>query len=195
MNKLTFRILPSEESHDHQVRIEIDGNDYLGEFLGIDPPHFFGQNNFFHEGKLLIGRCDCGCEGCCDTIIDVETIENQIVWKIDESTRFEFDKNEYTQYVNEKRMDFSWENLNRRVERLVSEEFKNTTIYADYDFDWASCRIEKNKILLSYSRKGNPENFRQEILKFDWNGINEEDALNRAKEYLKRNRKIKRKTP
>ena len=92
-------------------------------------------------------------------------------------------------------MDFSWENLNRRVERLVSEEFKNTFIYSDYDFDWASCRIEENKISLSYSRTGKPEDFKQEILKFDWNGKNEEDALNRAREYLKSNGKIKKETP
>jgi len=195
MNKLTFKILPSKESYDHQVRIEIDGNDYIGDFLGIDPPHFFYQKALFEEGKLLIGRCNCGCEGCFDTIADVEIDEAKIIWRIDNSTKFEFDKLEYTQYINEQKSDFTWEDLNRRVERLVSVQFKGTTIYSHYSFDWASCRIEKNNVVLSFSKKGKPEDYKQELLKFKWNGTDEQNALNRANDFMNKSKIFKKKIP
>ncbi|WP_027003097.1 hypothetical protein [Hugenholtzia roseola] len=102
MNTLTFKILPSEVSNDRQVRIEIDGQDLLGSgFLGIDPSRFFRQKNLFRGGEILIGRCDCGFEGCCDYVADVEISENKVIWNI-KTKRFEFDEYEYTDYIHEK---------------------------------------------------------------------------------------------
>jgi len=40
VNKLSFKILPSPSTNDHELRILIDDQD----FLGIDPPSFFSQD-------------------------------------------------------------------------------------------------------------------------------------------------------
>lgn len=79
MNTIAFKILPALESNDHEVRILTDGNDLLGEdYLGLDPPAFFGQSNFFVTGELMIGRCTCGCEGCSDYPVTV-SIDNNLI--------------------------------------------------------------------------------------------------------------------
>jgi hypothetical protein len=45
VNKLSFKILPSPSTNDHELRILIDDQDFLGkDYLGIDPPSFFSQD-------------------------------------------------------------------------------------------------------------------------------------------------------
>ncbi len=185
MNTLTLKIKPSKDTDDHQVRIVVDGVDYLDNYLGIDPPQFFDQKKLFKKGKLLIGRCDCGFEGCHDIFVDVEINGNKIIWNVDDSTKFEFNKIEYMKYISEKKNDNSWEDLYRRVERLVSIELKNTKIYSDYIFEWASCRIDKNKIVLSYCQRALLKPIKQEILEIRWNGIDCQDAIKQVKEFIK----------
>lgn len=188
MNKLTFNILPTEESNDHQVRILIDDVDWLGEELGIDPPEFFKQTNFLTDGELLIGRCSCGVVGCGDVIVNVTSDEETVNWITADEQKLAFDKEEYSRTIETARTDFSWEDLNRKVERHVSELFKNTSIFGMLTFDWASCRIEDKMINLSFSKHEPPEQFRQEIRKFRWNGTTVEDALEQANEFLKNER-------
>jgi hypothetical protein len=72
VNTLTFEISPSPSSNDHQVRIRIDGEDWLGgDYLGVDPPRFFAQATLESGGRVLVGRCGCGCEGCDDVHVDM----------------------------------------------------------------------------------------------------------------------------
>jgi hypothetical protein len=192
MNKLSFKILPSPESNDHQVRILIDNKDWLHDnFLGIDPPGFFQQETFL-GGVLLIGRCNCGVEGCGDLTVMVQSKNGKMIWESHNGLHLEFDKTEYLELIEFSKTDFKWEDTNRRVERLVSNTFKSTQTIDGLTFDWASCRIEENKVCLSYSKNGITGDYKQEILKIDWDGKTESEALTNANKFLETNIRIKK---
>jgi len=190
VNALSFHIIPSSESNDHQVRIFIDGEDWLrNDFLGVDPSSFFQQDSFLN-GDLLVGRCTCGVEGCCDLIVNVHNDSEKVGWTNDDGLNLQFRKTEYLKIIEILKTDYSWEDINRRVERLISTLFIGTNITGGLTFDWASCRIEDKMICLSYSKKGLPEEFRQEIIKFGWDGISETDALTKADKFIYETKRI-----
>jgi len=194
MNILSFKIKPSLESNDHQVRILIEGEDWLrDDYLGIDPPRFFAQDNLL-SGDLLIGRCNCGVEGCGDLIVNVQTDNNKVIWVNRDGLNLQFDKSDYINVIDKSKTDFGWEDINRRVERLISDLFIDTKTNDGLTFDWASCRIENKRVCLSYGKKGLPKEFKQEILKFDWNGKSDNDAISKAKKFLQTNSRIKKDT-
>ncbi|WKK83586.2 hypothetical protein QYS48_14895 [Marivirga arenosa] len=192
MNRLSFNIIPSPESNDHQVRILIDNEDWLhDDYLGIDPPRFFQQETFL-SGDLLVGRCDCGVEGCGDLIVNVHSDKDKMIWTNNDGLKLQFDKTEYSKVIEFSKTDFKWEDINRRVERLMTNIFNASQTIDGLTFDWASCRIENKRVNLSYSKKGLPEDFKQEILKFAWDGKSESNAIDNAEKFLQTNKRLKR---
>lgn len=192
MNVLSFNIIPSPDSNDHQIRIVIDNEDWLGDdYLGIDPPRFVQQETFL-RGDLLVGRCGCGVEGCGDLIVNVQTHLDKVTWTNDEGLNLQFEKSDYLKVIDKSKSDFSWEDINRRVERLVSNLFIGSRTNEGLTFDWASCRIENGRVSLSYSTKGPSQDFKQEIFKFDWDGKTENDALIKGDRFIQTNDRIKK---
>ena len=58
LHRIGFALSPRFASNDHQVRILVDEEDWLGDSgLGIDPPEFFAQPALTISGELLVGRC------------------------------------------------------------------------------------------------------------------------------------------
>lgn len=181
MNTLTVDIMPSPTSNDHQVRIRIDGLDWLGDnYLGLDPPHFFAQPSLTSEGKLFVGRCECGCEGCDDIRVDVIRVDREVVWTNADGLRLHFNKEEYDRLISLARADYSWEDAKRTAERLVQEVFAGDSTDDGYTFDWASARIRDGIITLSFTRDGN-----QRLFEFGWDSHSPEDALTGAKRFHK----------
>ena len=133
-NNLFLKILPSYESNDYQVRVFIDEEDLLKDiYLGCDPTSFFSQNFLKNEPEIIIGRCTCGCEGCSDLSIELILEENTVIWK-NENYNFEFDFNEYRKIIWNAKNDYSWEDINRRVERLVRYIFEGAIVNTGYLF-------------------------------------------------------------
>ena len=96
MRTITLRIEPSPTSNDHQVRIQIDGHDWLGEnYLGIDPPRFFSQSTLTTGGSAIVGRCECGTMGCDDRIADIVIESDEVTWNINKEYTLHFDKAAY----------------------------------------------------------------------------------------------------
>jgi hypothetical protein len=185
MNILSLKILPSPESNDNEVRILIDNEDFLGDdYLGLDPPVFFDQTNFDKNGELMIGRCSCGCEGCCDFPVTVKVNESRIIWTDENGLNLTFDKEDYLNTVEIAKNDFSWEDTNRKMERLTKNILRNSETKNNYKFQWASARIKKNKITLSYSKNGE-----QKLFEISWNGQTGEDFEMILKDFL--NNKLK----
>ena len=180
MHTIRFEISPSEDSNDHQVRIMIDHSDFLGgDYLGIDPPRFFAQGNLFEAGDLLIGRCTCGCEGCGDYPVFVSVNSNTITWSNLSGLKLEFDRAEYNKAIQTAKNDQSWEDKNRRVERVVSDLLRQTTTKDGYGFDWASARIKENCIMLSYSK-----NRDQKVFEIEWDGASAASGVIHAEKLL-----------
>jgi hypothetical protein len=180
MNTISFKILPTDESHDHELRILIDDSDILGkDHLGIDPPEFFEQNSLMTTGQLLIGRCSCGVVGCDDYPVDVNIYDNKITWTNKTGLNLEFDKSDYIKAITNARADHSWESKERRVERLTTNVLKNTKTINDYKFDWTSARIKENAITVSYSKDG-----QQNLFEFSWDGQTDQNAVSGANLFL-----------
>lgn len=180
MNTLSFKILPTDESHDHEVRIFIDNSDILGQdHLGIDPPEFFRQQNLLITGQILIGRCSCGVVGCDDYSIDVKILDKIVSWTNSNGLNLEFDKSVYEKTISAAQTDHIWENKERRVERLTYDILKNTKTNNDYKFDWTSARIKESVITVSYSKDG-----QQQLFEFTWDGQTDESALTGVSSFL-----------
>lgn len=81
------------------------------------------------DGKLLVGRCSCGVIGCGDITVDITTERETVFWLTVNEHKFIFEKGGYNRTIEAARTDFSWEDLNRKVERHVSEIFKNTSYF------------------------------------------------------------------
>lgn len=180
MNSLSFRILASPDTNDHELRILIDGEDILGkDFLGLDPPSFFSQENIEKNGQLFIGRCSCGVEGCCDYPVNVVVNSDSVLWKVDNGLNLKFDKAEYLSVVSNVKVDYSWEDIKRRVERLTTDILRNTKTKDNYYFEWTSARIEDNKIVLSYRSE-----FDQKLFYVFWDGQTDANATEQVNHFL-----------
>jgi len=176
MNILGFNISESNESNDHQVRILIDRKDWLGEnYLGMDPPALFSQAALISGGNAVVGRCNCGCEGCDDVVVDIEITEHSVIWRSDNGLMLEFVLNQYLRTIEKQKNDYSWEDLNRTAERLVSEVFEGKELKGNYVFKWASARIEKGLVKLSFEG-----GYDQKLFAIPWDSKDPETAQSAA---------------
>jgi hypothetical protein len=179
MNSIRFAITPSPETNDQEVRILIDAEDWLGEDKkGMDPPELFRQISERNTGNLLVGRCYCGVVGCGDVFVYVTREKSTVRWRVSDTQSFEFNRIDYDETIERLLNDDSWEDTNRRVERLIAKQFRDTKIGKEFDFRWASARIKANVIHLSYANDSE-----QRLLEFNWDGETEESALKRARSF------------
>ena len=180
MNKISFNILPSPETNDHEIRILIDDEDFLGDdYLGLDPPSFFSQDNFDKHGELLVGRCTCGVEGCCDYLVTVIVNQDNISWTNNNGLDLIFDRQEYNHSIYVAKNDYSWEDIKRKVERLTTSILINSQTKDNYYFNWASARIDDKQITLSYSKNGD-----QKLYNISWDGQSESNVEDSVKKFF-----------
>jgi len=173
MNVLTFRFEVSLGSNDHEVRPMIDGKDVLNkDFLGLDPPEYFNQPKLFESGDILIGRCKCGVVGCDDIRIKNTISSKEVTWNLKGGKKYIFSKKEYFESINHSSNDSSWENNERKAERLVSYIDFSTLAEYGYEFNWASARISKGCISLSFEKDNT-----QRIFDIGWNPEDPDDAV------------------
>jgi len=184
---LTFSFSPSESSNDHQARVIMDGVDVVEsidhEALGIDPPEFFRQDALRSSGALLIGRCSCGCVGCCDIRVEVLRTGTQVIWRSEYPSMKEisFEQISFDEAIKTASQDTSWETIERKIERQIGLLDFRTFEDRGLIFDWASARFDKETIRLSFHIGS-----RQEMYSIRWDHVNEADALHAAKEFIER---------
>jgi len=185
MASLTFAFFPSESSNDHQARVIVDGRDIIEcidkEMLGIDPVEFFGQSSLRSSGELLVGRCSCGCVGCCDARVDTFWTDKHVTWRSQYPWMKEivFDRSSFESSIEIASKDTSWENLERRVERMISRLDFDAFTRRGIIFDWASARFDKETIRLSFH-----QGREQEMFSVPWDHTNEALALSAVKGFI-----------
>jgi hypothetical protein len=180
MNQIDFSVLESPSSNDHEVRILIDGQDWLDDQdSGVDPPDFFARANAQENGCLLVGRCGCGCEGCSDTWVDVTWEPNTVHWKNHKGLHLTFDRNQYTSAISQASNDTSWENAQRTAERLINALLAGLVIEDGFIFHWASARIRPEVVELCFINQGASKMF-----EMSWNQDEPATALESAKRFL-----------
>ncbi|MCX7359302.1 MAG: hypothetical protein NT015_14315 [Alphaproteobacteria bacterium] len=181
MSALSFNIVPSPDSNDHQVRILVDGADLLGdEYLGLDPVDFFAQFNA-PKDTLLVGRCICGVIGCGDYLLDVRRSDT-VEW-IARDVVARFNAEDYDRVLSAASNDHSWETQGRRIERLINAEHAGAITTDGYDFDWASTRFKPGVLTLHFVKNIGLPTYAYRLVDLSWDGCTDESALRAARRY------------
>ena len=196
MNKISFeyvlehdRFLKIEdgESFSHsipdQIKVLIDGKDLLDVGYGMFPSDFFSQNKHFYNGELQVGICGCSCYMCGDEFVNVESIDDIVIWIDANGNKYTFDKNEYIIEINNGIKNYRNEELFLKIEEIISNELKNietengfayNTFYIyEYGF-YIVIYFKKNKLEEKYyiEYRNNLDNIVNEI-----NKLKEENKL------------------
>lgn len=178
IHTIAFRALPCFQSNDHQVRILIDGDDWLdASTLGLDPPEFFSQLALRSTGELIVGRCDCGVLGCGDTTVDVSRELGCVKWTNASGLDLSFDENEYDRAISVASTDFSWEDCKRESERLAGQTLSGFELDG-YRFQWASTRIKPNTLTLSFLKRD-----QQKLVDLRWDGVSSQNAVEISQQF------------
>jgi len=175
MHVIALAFEASQFSNDHQVRPVIDGIDLLralaDDSLGIDPPQFFRQPALGRGGKLLIGRCSCGDVGCGPVLVDVAVADQRVTWQFGTERACHFELQQYLECFQRASLNTSWESVGRTAERLVSAiDFLRLSDHG-YRFEWASTRITRGCVTLSFTKDGT-----QRLFQVEWDDQRAEDA-------------------
>jgi hypothetical protein len=138
MNKISFEYIPEHdrffesgdgESFSHsipdQIKILIDGKVIFDEGYGMFPSDFFSQNKHFYNGELQVGICGCSCYMCGDEFVNVESIDDIVIWTDANGNKFSFDKNEYMVEINNGIKNYRDEELYLKIEKIIFDELKN----------------------------------------------------------------------
>lgn len=180
LHKIGFEFSSSIASNDHQVRILVDGEDWLGaSVLGIDPPEFFTQAALTGGGQLLVGRCDCGCVGCGDVTVQVVRCHEEVGWFNTQNPSLKFSATQYDATVDWAKNDTAWETPNRTAERLSARVLSGLVLSDGFAFQWASTRVRYGVLSLSFLRQGV-----QRIIDLPWDGRLPESACESAESFL-----------
>jgi len=174
LNQLSYKIEPSEFSNDHEVRLLVDGEDILGpEQLGLDPIDFLQFVRPDISGRVLVGRCDCGCIGCSDLFAEVQFVDHHVVWQLSGRT-YQFEVTSYKSTLTDVASDQSWEDIGRRVERILSERVRIDDRLGTEatHFDWVSTRCSPHQLTYSFSTAG-----QQVTFSTGWDAKTEADAI------------------
>lgn len=180
MSSLSYQILPNHEDNTYEVRLIVDGADWIGkDRLGLDPPDLIRQLTAGHEGHLTIGRCGCGCMGCDDLNVEVKRTATSVEWSSHNRTTVVFGVKHYDHQVCVLIKDYTWEPLNRTVERHLDAMFSGKVTDDGYKYDWTSTRIKPGIVNMSVTKDSH-----QRLLEFSWEGETIESALTRGRQFL-----------
>ena len=178
LNSIALKITPSLETNDHQVRVWIDGEDWLDDnSLGLDPPEFFRQSSLRSSGPLTVGRCKCGVLGCGDTTVEIQRTSKMVTWSNANGMDLAFDLQSYDSEIRRANEDHSWENVYRTAERLANDELSGLELDG-FRFQWASTRIKPETLSISFLRLD-----QQRLIEIAWDGISSENARMHARRF------------
>lgn len=173
MNKLTFSIIIRLDREywnnggheDYEVQPYIDGRKLLNrrDNIGLEPQKFLSANELLQEGRLLLGICTCGCEGCNDFVVEQKIKDNVVLWKVEDKT-YSFDLLQYENAVKDLERN-AIRTYEKVAERLATDLLKNTSPCLGYEFIKAVASVENKEITVYY---GNGETSLSYVIY--WNG-------------------------
>jgi len=93
----------------------------------LDNPRKRPRKNDVFNGIMVIGICGCGCEGCGDISVWINTNKKTTTWKTC-GKEFIFDAIEYKneiQKLTDNYYSYSWESEEHKINRICVEYIKN----------------------------------------------------------------------
>jgi hypothetical protein len=147
---IEFRVLPSPETNDFEVRIFVDGRDliekHLPGMMGADPDDVLSFEHLAPRDaphETMIARCDCGIVGCGSVAATVSSEGDCVIWDVSggypRHYRMVFEREQYLRALGQAIGDKSWETQARTAARLLSSLVDRDALAAhDLKYDWAS---------------------------------------------------------
>lgn len=179
MSTLKISVEASLETNDHQARLVVDQKDWLGEnFLGLDPPMLCNQLTS-GENEMIVARCACGAVGCSDMIVKIVREDDVVKWHVDGGETLVFDAAPYDAEIDRFSRDKTWETIERAAEREINSILRGTSLKHGFKFEWASTRIRKGFVILSYGKPAK-NRVQQKLLEIEWDGLSVGSAIDCA---------------
>ncbi|CAN5607824.1 hypothetical protein BH11CYA1_BH11CYA1_18370 [soil metagenome] len=162
MNTIEFKIQKIENTEhlvgQYQIRIFVDGIDYIGDTedsqppLGHYPPDLYRQTALLNGGILLFAICCCGCIGCGDHFAKVVCADGQITWKQHGKPDVTFEEKQYRSAIAEIKANTSWESEEDAFQRQAKELDFSGFELAGWQLIWISSKPEKNSVSLTFQQ-------------------------------------------
>jgi hypothetical protein len=198
LHRVEFRVYPSPETNDFEVRVFVDDEDFLRkhwpEMIGMDPYDILSHDVLAPGNTprgVMIARCSCGVWGCGNVSAQISQEGDTVLWdawmedtEASTSGRLQFDKKLYLQAVERAIEDKSWESPDRTAARLLSTILDSEMLAANgLSFQWASGRIRKDAFTVSL---GHPPDCHQILVHTSWKRETPEEIAELAARVLKK---------
>lgn len=181
MSSLSYQILANPDDNTHEVRLIVDGADWIGEgHLGLDPPDLVKQLTEGNPSHTILGRCVCGVLGCGDLVVDLRRTSESVEWSCAGRKPVVFEAEHFDNQIRMLTEDHSWEPVGRTVERCLDQIFSGKATDDGYVFDWSSTRIRPDIVTISVTKYQH-----QKLLEFSWDGETVTSALTRGELFLR----------
>jgi hypothetical protein len=198
LNTISFQVVPSPDTNDHEVKIFVDGQDFIArhwpDMMGMDPDevlssyHALLPRNNPHDATVV--RCGCGIIGCGSASVRISGDTDHVIWEVWQGDRHKpptrilvFDRSQYMQAVKDAVEDHSWETPDRTAARILSSIVDHSALKTNnLKYEWASGRIRE--ATLTISLRG-PQGYQQILLHVPWDKQSPEQIAREAAHLLK----------
>ena len=195
-NVIRFMVVPSPDTNDHEVKVFIDGEEFISRLwpnmMGMDPDQVLSYRHLSaqdepHETTVL--RCGCGQVGCGSASVRISAQGDHVIWdnwRGDTGGRpsktLTFDRNQYMKAVKDAIEDHSWETPDRTAARILASIVDHSTLAENnLKYQWATGRIRDATLTVSLS---GPEGCHQILVHFDWKNQSAEEIAREAARLL-----------
>ena len=196
-NVIRFLVVPSPDTNDHEVKVFIDGEEFISRqwanMMGMDPDQLLSYRHLSaqeepHEATVV--RCGCGEVGCGSASVRISAQGDRVIWddwQGDTGGRptkpLIFDRNQYMKAVKDAIEDHSWETPDRTAARILASIVDHSILAENnLKYQWASGRIRHATLTVSLSGTEGCDHI---LVHLDWKEQSAEEIAREAARLLK----------
>src|ERR1043166_4083055 len=196
-NVIRFLVVPSPDTNDHEVKIYLDGEDFIRRhwpnMMGMDPDDLLSYVHLSapdepHETTIV--RCGCGIVECGSASVRISGEGDHVIWDHWQGETggsppetLIFDRNQYMKAVRHAIEDRRWETVDRTAARILASIVDHSTLAENnLEYQWSSGRIRDATFTVSLS---GPEGCHQILIHLDWKEQSPEEIAREAARLLK----------
>ena len=198
-NSIAFQVVPSPDTNDHEVKIFVDGHDFIAqhwpEMMGMDPDDMLSYRDLSprnepHEATVV--RCGCGIVGCGSAWVRISTEGDRVIWDQWQgdtgnppAKALVFERDHYIEAVKDAVEDHSWETPDRTAARILGSLVDHDELATNnLKYQWASGRVRDDTLTISL---GGPGGCHQILVHVPWNTQSPDEIAREAADLLKTN--------
>jgi len=198
LNTIAFRVFPSPDTNDHEVKIFVDGEPFIAkhwpDMMGMDPDDLLSHRELVprdqaHESTVV--RCGCGIVGCGSAWVRISAQGDRVTWDSWQgdtgkppAPTLVFARDQYMQAVKDAIEDHSWETPDRTAARILGSLVDHSILALNnLKYQWASGRLRDATLTISLS---GPPSYHQILVHVPWNDQSPHEIAREAADILKR---------